>query len=236
MENKVVAIHQPNFYPWLGYFNKISNCDIFIILDNVQYQKGKSAKNISNRVKIIINKEPHWLTVPLVQNYSGTRTYQEMELIPQESWRKQITKTIELNYKKAPFFDEIFPIVANSLLMPTNNLAEFNLAGIMAIMNLLDMKSSKIIKSSSLNISENSTQRLIALIEAVGGKTYLSGRGGGKYQDENLFKEAGITLVYNDFLHPEYPQFSNEKFIPGLSIIDALMNCGIQGTKKLFDK
>ena len=102
----IVAIHQPNFFPWLGYFDKIARSDVFVILDDVQFPK--KGGSFSNRVKLLISAEGRWITAPIVRNYSGVRNINAMEFCSDSPWRKKIHRTVEQSYKKTPFFDDIF--------------------------------------------------------------------------------------------------------------------------------
>lgn len=230
---KVVAIHQPNFFPWLGYFHKILKSDVFILMDNVQYQK-KSTGIVSNRVRILINSQPQWVTMPIVRNYKGTRLYTEMKINNETPWRENISKTIEWHYKKAPFFKEVYPFLLQLIGKKTESLVEYNISAIKSLMRLLGLDISKIIQGSQLDASGESTELLISMVKAVDGNAYLAGGGAHKYQEDHLFKQAEIEVIYQNFKHPEYRQFNTDVFVPGLSIIDVLMNCGTDGTLDLL--
>jgi len=215
----IVAIHQPNFLPWIGYFYKMYKSDIFVFLDNVQFSKN----SYQNRVKIKTSQGAQWLTLPVFHKF-GQLT-KDVRINNNEKWKEKHLKTIELNYKKAPYFNQIYDLLVK---VYTNNkwelMTDFNIELITAICNFLDIKT-KTIRASSLNTSGSATELLIDIVKKVGGDIYLSGKGGMKYQDENRFKEESITLIYTNFKHPVYPQLWGE-FIEGLSIIDLLFNCG----------
>jgi len=215
----IVAIHQPNFLPWIGYFYKMYKSDIFVFLDNVQFSKN----SYQNRVKIKTSQGAQWLTLPVFHKF-GQLT-KDVRINNNEKWKEKHLKTIELNYKKAPYFNQIYNLLVK---VYTNNkwelMTDFNIELITAICNFLDIKT-KTIRASSLNTSGSATELLIDIVKKVGGDIYLSGKGGMKYQDENRFKEENITLIYTNFKHPVYPQLWGE-FIEGLSIIDLLFNCG----------
>jgi len=215
----IVAIHQPNFLPWIGYFYKMYKSDIFVFLDNVQFSKN----SYQNRVKIKTSQGAQWLTLPVFHKF-GQLT-KDVRINNNEKWKEKHLKTIELNYKKAPYFNQIYNLLVK---VYTNNkwelMTDFNIELITAICNFLDIKT-KTVRASSLKTSGSATELLIDIVKKVGGDIYLSGKGGMKYQDENRFKEENITLIYTNFKHPVYPQLWGE-FIEGLSIIDLLFNCG----------
>ncbi len=233
MPESSVAIHQPNFFPWLGYFNKIVRSKYFIILDDVQYPK--TSKGVwSNRVKIIINGLPQYISAPINRNYHGYRNYYEITYVNENKWRNKILRTIELNYSKAPFFKIIFPYIESLFACPSNSLVEFNMNAIYTIMELLEINRKKILLSSKLNSSGSGTELLITLTIDSGEKIYLCGGGAEGYQQDDLFEKHGLKLIYQNFKHPTYLQFNTQIFQPGLSIMDTLLNCGIDKTSELI--
>ena len=228
----IVAIHQPNFFPWLGYFDKIARCDAFIILDDVQFPKNGGA--YSNRVKALVSGEPRWVTAPINRNYSGVRKISEMEFLGDQSWRGKILRTIEMNYKKAPFYVEMssfFEVLINN---SENSIAEYNSKAISSICEKLGFRQDKLFWSSKLAHKGDSNELLVSLIKAVGGDTYMCGGGADGYQDDAFFASAGIELKRQNFRHPEYPQHNTAAFQAGLSIIDTVANIGWAKTARLF--
>jgi hypothetical protein len=228
---KLVAIHQPNFFPWLGYFNKIARSDIFILMDNVQFQK--TGGTWSNRVKILVHGQPTWVTMPILRAYHGTRRICEMEVNNSTPWREKLLKTIQANYGHAPFFEAVFPLLAGLLRNPTGSLIEYNTSAIYALANELGLSKTKIVLGSSLDVKGNATDLLVEMVKVVGGTAYLCGGGAGGYQEDEKFATAGIELIYQNYRHPVYPQANAKEFFPGLSIMDVLMNCGFEDTRKL---
>jgi len=230
--SKIIAIHQPNFFPWLGYFNKIARSDQFVILDNVQFPK--KGGTWSNRVKLSINGDAKWITMPIIRSYHGTRTYHEMQINNQDPWQSKVIKTIKANYQKSPFFKEIFPIVFELTSNSTESLVSYNLNSIYALAKLLDFDPQKIILASELQPSGAGTDLLISITQLAGGTAYLSGGGASGAQEDEKFAQAGLDLIYQNFQHPSYSQINSLQFIPGLSIIDTLLNCGIKKTRQLI--
>jgi len=213
-----VAIHQPNFLPWLGYFYKMAKSDVFVILDNVQYEKN----GLTNRTKIKTTQGERWLTLPVSQKFP--RMIKKIELVNFENEKKKILKTIELNYKKAKYFDYLFPELKKILEKEWRYLADLNIELIKLLEEKLKIKT-KLEIASSYDFQGESDDLLISICKKFNAESYLSGRGGSKYQDENKFKKANIKLEYTDFICLPYPQLWGD-FIPGLSIIDLLFNCG----------
>jgi hypothetical protein len=228
----IVSIHQPNFLPWLGFWNKIARSDIFIIMDNVQFPKT-GAGCWTNRVKIIVNGEPKWITVPIIRRYNGFKLIKEIEIDNTINWRLKILKTIEYNYKKCPFFEEEWETIKNLINYKSNYLCEFNINAINFLIKYLELDKCKVIRGSSLNCSGKATDLLVSMVKAVGGNCYLYGSGALDYQENYKFEKNGIKLIYQNFNHPTYPQLS-KSFIMGLSFIDALFNIGRKKLSKLL--
>lgn len=229
----IIAIHQPNFFPWLGFFNKISSCDAFVILDHVQFPRT-SAGSWVNRVKVLTSGEGKWATAQVNRNYEGTRSITEMEFAQDAPWRSKMVNTLSLNYKKAAFYNDIFPFIKELIENAENNIAAYNINAIKTIAVKLDIPAIKFHRSSEMLQESHSNELLISLTKQLGGDIYLCGGGADGYQDETIFTNAGVELRYQQFQHPVYEQIAVPTFIPGLSIIDALMNTGWDGVKELI--
>lgn len=233
MSTRVVAIHQPNFFPWLGYFDKIVRADVFVVLDHVQFPKSEG--NWSNRVRLAVNGQPAWVTMPVVRDYEGFRRIDEMRIDNRAPWRRKLVQLLRTNYGKAAAFKDVFPAVESWIENPTDLLAEYNLAAITAICERLGLRSSHLVRSSALEVTGTKTDLLVNIVKAAGGTTYLSGDGSAGYQEDEAFAAAGIELVYQRFVHPVYPQRGVPEFLPGLSILDAICHCGFEGASKTLE-
>jgi hypothetical protein len=231
LAGKLVAIHQPNFLPWLGYFDKIRRSDVFLVMDNTQF--SKTGGTWTNRVRMIVNGEPAWITVPIARAYHGVRSIGEMRINDHLPWRYKVLRTIEDNYRRAPHFDEVYPVVSELVEQPTTELATYNLSAIQTLCRALQLTAPTVV-GSTLNVEGRSTDLLIAMVRAAGGNAYLAGGGASGYQDDSMFQGAGIQVIYQDYQHPTYPQCNTVEFKPGLSIVDALMNCGFEGVRRLL--
>jgi len=224
----VVAIHQPNYAPWLGYFHKIARSDVFVFLDNADYTKN----SYINRVQIGDGSRPRWLTIPVSFRFGAPIN----KVQPARSdWRRSHLDTLKSCYCKAPAFAAVWPRLKHMYdSLPDGNLAQSNRA-------LIEMFAREFgLKCAFLAASEIDTgrlaadNRLIAIVKAIAPHgTYLSGKGGKSYQDPSKFLSAGIGLVYSDFEHPVYDQ-KRDKCLSGLSVIDAIFHVGFAATAKFI--
>ena len=229
---KIAAIHQPSFFPWLGFFNKIVRSDVFVILDNVQFPK--TGGYWANRVKLVVGGKGEWVTMPINRSYSGTKNINEIEIDNSRSWNQKMLKSISVNYGKAKYFDEMYPLAERLLYSPGVNLAEFNLKVIHEFCRLLNIDTSHFKRGSAMNVSGTSTDLLVSIVTETGCNAYMCGGGASKYQDDEKFAQNNIELIYQNFKHPIYEQFNTSEFVPGLSVLDALMNCGAEKTYELI--
>lgn len=232
----IITIHQPDMLPWLGLFNKIDKADLWVILDHTT-NNPRDAAFWGRRVKILVNGQDKWLSLPLkkpkISGLIGVPIYEIEFNDAHPKVFEDALRTVEFGYKKASHFKKIFPIVEAFLLSSEMNMSKRNLSFIFEVMQLLDINT-EICYSSEMDCKENSTKLLVEILKKKQGTTYLCGGGAGGYQKDELFHAAGKEVIYNNFNHPFYRQMNSQKFVPGLSIIDALMNLGIEETKKLI--
>ena len=229
---RVVAIHQPNFFPWLGYFDKIVKSDVFVFLDHVQLPKTGSGW--SNRVKMLVAGEPRWVTAPIRRTLHGVVPINEVEWADEQPWRAKLVRTLAANYAKAPYYREVMAWLEPLIQWPESNLARYNMTVIRAIADRIELRHDHCVTSSFLNGQGLANELLIDLIRKVDGDCYMCGGGASAYQEDELFAAAGLELRYQHFAHPEYAQKGHQQFAPGLSIVDALMNLGCGGVKGLL--
>lgn len=234
LERRVVAIHQPNFFPWLGFFDKIARSTVFLLMDSAQFPKTGGAW--CNRVRLLINGRPAWVTMPVVRSYHGVLRIADMRIDESGGWRGRFLKSIEFNYRRAPRFAAIFPLLERLAQFETTNLAAFNVSAITTLTTELGLDAARLRLGTELRTDGKATDVLISMVRAVGGTAYLAGGGAGGYQEDEKFRAAGIELVMQQFRHPTYPQFNTTEFVPGLSVIDALMNVGFAGTAALLGR
>lgn len=233
--SKVVTIHQPDFMPWLGLFDKINNADTFIVLDHVT-NNPKSPEFWCRRVKMLIGGKEHWMSVSLKKDQGELFIpIHKMELNLDESAVRKFKQSVELNYKKAPFFTEVFYLIEEYFSAPLLNLCEKNTQFIKEVMRKLDI-GTEMVFSSQMRPQFSSNEMLIDLLKKANASVYLCGSGAGEYQKDELFLQEGIAVKYNSFVQPVYKQFNSVQFIKGLSIIDVLMNLGFNGSKELLHR
>lgn len=216
----VVTIHQPNFAPWPGYYHKMLAADRFIYLDNVPFSKN----SFQNRNKIIINGEARWLTVPVQTRGSFNAETRHIRINEQSDWRRKHLATLRVNYGKSRFFSWVYPRIEKVYGQSHRYLMELCLDLSSEIRDMLRISTPLLMASDFAGV-QGATERLVALVRAAGGVTYLSGKGGRKYLDIDQFKTAGIHLEFQDFKQRTYPQ-TVPSFISNLSTLDLLFNLG----------
>jgi hypothetical protein len=235
---KIVSIHQPDFFPWMGFFNKIFMSDVFVIFDTGQIPNKKSS--YTNRVKLVLNGESRWgNTIPITKGKKVNISIKDVEIVEGMFHKKKFLKTLHFYYKKAPFYKNVIDFIEHLILFDNNNLCEYNLNSIYHILDKVGINKNKIVLASELafKFEENKDLniRISEIVKKVNGDIYLSGNGSVDYMNEQIFKENKIKLKYQNFIHPNYPQFNTIEFQSGVSIIDAFMNIGFKGVHDLIN-
>ena len=228
----IITIHQPQYMPWLGYFDKIRQADIFIILDNVQFKKNEW----QNRNRIRTAQGWQWLTVPVLHDFG--QLINEIAVNNKETWRRSHLKAIELNYRKAPFFDVYFHYFEKLYNAEFEKLVDINVRSVVLLMELLGIKT-KVVLAREYEATEHTTLRLVDLCKHFQAESYLSGEGGEKYLDMSQFQSAGINVRIQKYKHPVYSQVwagrDGGDFVPCLSVIDLLFNKGPESLSVLSE-
>jgi len=224
----ILAAHQPNYLPWAGYFYKMARCDAFVFLDSVQYSRTSyTARCLIKGV----NGKSQWLSVPVFKKGRYHQDISEVNIDNQAGWQNVHQRTLETCYSKAPYFFDYSRLSDLAYKKKWDNLSQFNVELIKSMAGNMDIAPS-FVKLSELDIYSKSSELLIDICKKMSADVYLSGPGGKKYLDENKFKEAGIELRFVTYYPQAYPQLWGE-FVPGLSIIDMLYNCGPQAVKRI---
>ena len=223
----IVAIHQPEYLPWLGFFKKMMDSELFVFYDDVQFRK----KGWQNRNRIRINDGTALLSIP-VHTHSYPKI-NEVTIDNEKNWSIRHKKSILYNYARAPYFDEIKDFIESIFEKKFQYLLDLNTEIIKFIMNELEIKS-KIVFSSELEISKKGSDRVLDICKAVDADHYITGT---FWAESNLrveeFKKSNIDVEFQKFQHPIYKQIHGE-FIPEMSIIDLLFNEGRKEAKKIL--
>jgi len=213
----IVTIHQPDFFPWLGFFDRWQKSDIYIVLDDVQFLRC----GWHHRDKIKTQNGVQWLTVPVQKKGRYHQTIKEVKINNQENWNQKHLKTIQTAYKKAPNFDLVFGKLSEIYNREYDLLIEFNMDLLRLCSKLLGINT-PLVFASDFNMKSTGSQRLVDLVQSVGGKEYLTGTGARDYLEEELFKKVGIGVHWQEFEHPVYKQLHGG-FEKMLSVLDFLM-------------
>jgi hypothetical protein len=222
----IVAAHQPAYLPWLGYLDKMARADLFVVMDDLQYE----AQGFQNRNRIKLAGGPAWLTVPLERGARSERIRDKRIALggsPREDWRRRTWTTIKINYGRAPCFARYADALEELYARPWDRLLDLDL-------HILELArgwfgiTTPIVLASSLGLRGEKTARIADLCRAVGATVYLSGRGGSTaYLDVDALGAAGVGVAWQAFDHPVYPQrYPALGFAPRLAFLDLLLNCG----------
>lgn len=217
--NKTIVILQPGYLPWLGFFEQLHRSDVFVVYDDVQYDKH----GWRNRNRIKAAQGIQWLTAPVCLEHSKI-LIKDVKLDSRNNWKKKHLKTIEQNYRKALYFDNYYHKLEKIINNNWSYLIELNMELIYWLAEELKVKK-EFIFSSHLNIQGNRIQRLIDICKKLGGSTLYEGTAGKNYINEEDFNQAGIKVEFQNYVHPEYRQLHGA-FVSHLSVIDLLFNEG----------
>jgi hypothetical protein len=216
-----VAIHQPQYLPWLPYFMKIKDSDVFILLDTVDFQKN----GLQNRNQIKTAQGAHWLTVP-VQHKLGQKI-RDVKIKKSDPWLRKHWQTIQQCYKKAAAFNVYEKELEALYAEEWSNLNELNIVIISMMMRWMNIRT-PIVRSSQMKATGTASELVLNLCLEAGATHYLSGMGGKNYLEPDAFRNVGIEIVYQPAVLPNsYPQLVPKAgFINGLSALDIVLNCG----------
>lgn len=214
------TIHQPNYLPYSGFFNKLKDVELFIIFDKSKFTKN----DFHQRNKIRVPEGWRYLTIPISREFHDM-PMNEVEFID-DKFKKRHIDIIHQYYHKAPFYacyeEEFKKLYGN----PTNKLSEFNISIINYLIKVIGIEIEiKISSKMDVDFSLKGNDINLELLKATKSNYYLSGIMGKNYIDMGRFKEAGIKVEFQNFTQREYPQLYT-RFIPNMSVIDLLFNIG----------
>lgn len=215
-----VGILQPSYLPWLGYLEQIARCDVFVLYDDVQYDKG----GWRNRNRIKTPNGPLWLTVPVLLKGEGFPLIRDVHINTSQPWAKTHLKTLAQYYNKAPFFREYFAELETLLMEGNNKLADLD-REVLAWMCSKFAIATPLAWSSELDVQGDRIDRLIAIVRHYGGDIFYEGAAGRDYIPVERFEDQGVRVEFQNYQHPVYPQLHGP-FVSHLSAIDLLFNHG----------
>jgi len=231
----IVAAHQPAYLPWLGYLHKVAQADVFVLMDDLQYE----AQNFQNRNRMKVNNGAMWLTVPLVRGAQGDRICDKLinnEGSAKEHWQRRTWTTLTIHYRRAPYFaqyaDELEAVYTRTWI----RLVDLDLHILGLMMRWLGI-TSPVVMASTLALEGERSARILHLCRQLGASTYLSGAGGSKsYLELELFDRAGIEVRWQRFVLPQYEQrYPALGFLSNLSALDLILNCGPEKSRALLE-
>ena len=229
--SRIIAVHQPNYIPYPGFFYKLLKSDIFVFLDNVQFSRRSFTHR--NRIKGSQCK-PIWLTVPVYKKGRFFQKINQVMINKTVNWQKKHFRTLRMNYADAPFFHYYEQTLKEIYFQDWDRLIDVNIALFNFVIETLRIKK-KIYLASELKLEGSKTDLLISIVKTLNGDIYLSGAGGRNYIDEEKFKKEHIEIRYYQYGSFVYPQLWG-KFIPNLSILDLLFNCGEESRNMIINR
>ncbi len=227
-----VAIHQPHYFPWLGYLNKMASVDEFIILDEVQLSDNSNM--CRNRFLTKTGKE-RYLTVSFEKKDYMKKRFCDVKLNTQVNWQRDHKNFLFDTYGKLVGFNEVWSEIKHIFEKRYETAYEVSMDSILVLRELFDIRTPLIYQSTIDYCKQTRKNDLVlSLCEALHAQIYLSGNGAKKYMQVDSFLKKGINVEFQEFSHPCYPQAFSSVFIPNLSSLDLLFNCGIEASRHIF--
>ena len=228
----IITIHQPEHLPWLGFFNKISKAEKFVILDNVQFRKNY----FQNRNRIMGSNGVQFINVPTKTKGHMDSTLAKTEIASDGAngkWKEKYLRTVQMSYSRHPYFSEVFPVLEAAIQTETNLLCDINLAIIQLFADQLNIHP-EYVRASEMKLTGVKSDLLLDICEKLEADVYIAGPSGRDYLDVQSFTAAGIIVKYNDYHHPIYPQRKAKEFEHNLAALDLFMNCGWNDGKRIM--
>tara|TARA_Y100000385_G_C12936679_1_gene569169 strand:- start:156 stop:860 length:705 start_codon:yes stop_codon:yes gene_type:complete len=231
MTEKIICIHQPSYFPWLGLLDKINKSDTFIYMDLVQLaDRAFQHRNLF----LTIQGVKKYLTVNTSKKDYRKKNINQLSL-SNSNWSKEHLNFLRENYRKHPFFEEVFSKLETFYNVEYHLLNDVLHGSMILIFNILNIKT-RIIKMSEMNYDKTKfkSELILELILKSNHSKYLSGQGAKDYMDIEKYNKFGVEVLFQEFKHPVYKQKGTDKFVPGISILDVLFNIGIKNTQKIL--
>jgi hypothetical protein len=225
----IVSVHQPQYLPWLGYFDKIDRADVFVLLDNVQFKKNEW----QNRNKIKTAHGWQWLTVPVM--YKFPQLINEVGVNKKDKWQHRQRQAILSNYKKAPFWPLLEGFFEEIFSSDWQYISQLNIHVVKKLAKLLGITTPLYVASELGDFSQDPDERLIELTKHFDADVYLAGSGGKGYMDPVKYARDKVEVVFQEYEHPVYKQLFGD-FEPFMSVVDLLYNHGEKSLEILRGK
>ena len=217
----ILTAHQPVYLPWLGIFHKIALADVFVSFNQVQYQP----KDWNNRNRIKTPKEVIWLSVPVLRKGYLDRTISDIEINNSITWGRKHFNSLVHNYGKAPHFRRYADFFEQTYARQWRTLVELNEYMLIWFLETLGIKT-PVRSAADWQFTGEKSGLVLDMCGQLKADTYIFGALGRDYADVAAFNAAGVEVLFQDYVHPRYPQQHGGDFAPNLSIVDLLFNCG----------
>ncbi len=227
----ILSGHQPSYVPWLGFFEKLMNCDVFVYHDTAQFEKS----GFLHRNRIKNANGPIWLTVPVQTAGYMHRPLNSIAIHQDTHWRKTHLKSIQISYARSRFFERYYPFFQQFYSIEWTNLVEMNVYFVEFVIKELELSTQVEFVSKHPEIAGYKSDFILSMCKHFNADCCYTGINGMSYMNTSDFKKAGISVEFQDFHYPVYDQLFGE-FIPNLSIIDVLFNCGPELTRQIISE
>ena len=227
----ILSIHQPSYFPWLGLVHKIKKSDTYLLMDEVQLNKNVYQ---NRNIFLDIKGNVQTLTIPVSKKDMKYRPIKEYKIVDNH-WKKKHLNFLVLNYKKAPYFEEIISLVDFIFNNEYEYLIDVLLDSMRSVLQLLQVDI-KIVRMSELDYdrSKKGKDLILELLRAMNPDLYISGRGAANFITPEDYLNSGFVMEYQKFTHPVYNQINTDSFVEGLSSLDLLFNCGIEKSTQII--
>ena len=226
--SRVVVVEQPNYIPWIGYFDLIAQSDVWVWYDDVQYTK----RDWRNRNRVAGEGEPVWLTIPVRTRGRYEQKILEVEIDRERPWEHKHLETLRHCYRDAPAFEDVFAIVQKTLEAGHERLADLTIELNEELCRFLGLRT-QFLRSSGMGVQGDRQERLLEICRRLDARVYLSGPAAQSYLTPEPFHRAGLELRYIVYDYPPYER-GGRPFIPRLSILDPLFWLGPEGARALL--
>lgn len=215
----IIGILQPGYLPWAGFFEQLYKSDVFVIYDDVQYDKN----GWRNRNRIKTAQGIQWLTVPVTLKFQDL--VKDVRIDSRTNWQKKHLSSLKMSYAKTPYMKDYIYLFEEAYERKWEFLIDLDMFLIEKLLNILGISGKKILKSSEMNVGGDRIERLINICKICDGNIFYEGAAGSNYINVEDFAKHDIKVVFQNYKHPVYSQPHGE-FIPYMSIVDLLFNCG----------